>query len=60
VWGDHDRLVFARGAQRVLDAVPDARLELLEGVGHCPQVEAAQRFTQLLLEFGDEREAAAA
>jgi pimeloyl-ACP methyl ester carboxylesterase len=60
VWGDRDRLVFARGAQRVLEAVPDARLELLEGVGHCPQVEAAQRFTELLLEFGDEREAAAA
>ncbi|MDQ6836485.1 MAG: alpha/beta fold hydrolase [Actinomycetota bacterium] len=55
IWGDRDRLVFARGAERVLDAVPDARLELLEGVGHCPQVEAAERFTQLLMEFADER-----
>ncbi len=34
VWGDRDRLVFHRGAQRVLDAVPDARLELLHGVAH--------------------------
>lgn len=58
VWGDRDRLVFARGAQRVLDAVPGARLEVLEGVGHCPQVEAAQRFTELLLEFASERVAA--
>ncbi len=59
VWGDRDRLVFSRGAQRVLDAVPGARLELLEGVGHCPQVEAARRFTELLLEFDAERDPAA-
>lgn len=59
IWGDRDRLVFARGANRVLDVVPGARLEVLEGVGHCPQVEAASRFTELLLEFGTEREVAA-
>ncbi|HEY5189537.1 MAG TPA: alpha/beta fold hydrolase [Solirubrobacteraceae bacterium] len=59
VWGDRDRLVFSRGAKRVLDVVPGARLELMEGIGHCPQVEAAERFTELLLEFGAEREAAA-
>ncbi len=59
IWGDRDRLVFARGANRVLDVVPGARLEVLEGVGHCPQVEAASRFTALLLEFGAEREVAA-
>jgi pimeloyl-ACP methyl ester carboxylesterase len=51
IWGDRDRLVFHRGAQRVLDAVPESRLELLEGVGHCPQVEAPKRFTDLLLRF---------
>src|SRR5579884_2984614 len=46
VWGDKDRLVFHRGAQRILDAVPGARLELMSGVGHCPQVEAPERFTE--------------
>ena len=51
VWGDKDRLVFHRGAERVLGAVPDSRLELLSGVGHCPQVEAPDRLTELLLEF---------
>jgi pimeloyl-ACP methyl ester carboxylesterase len=60
VWGDRDRLVFHRGAQRVLDAVPDSRLELLTGIGHCPQVEAPARFTELLLEFATDPEAAAA
>lgn len=54
VWGDRDRLVFHRGAQRILDAVPGARLELMSGVGHCPQVEAPDRFTQLVLEFSSE------
>jgi pimeloyl-ACP methyl ester carboxylesterase len=60
VWGDRDRLVFHRGAERILEAVPGSRLELLEGVGHCPQVEAAERFTELLLEFSGHPERAAA
>ncbi len=51
VWGDRDRLVFHRGAERLLSAVPDARLELLPGIGHCPQVEAPDRLVELLLEF---------
>ena len=60
VWGDRDRLVFHRGAERVLEEVADARLELLRGVGHCPQVEAPDRFTDLLLEFSGEEAVAAA
>jgi pimeloyl-ACP methyl ester carboxylesterase len=60
VWGDRDRLVFHRGARRVLDAVLEARLELLPGVGHCPQVETPDRFAELLLGFGRESEAAVA
>jgi pimeloyl-ACP methyl ester carboxylesterase len=51
VWGDRDRLVFHRGAQRILDQVPGARLELMPGVGHCPQVEAADRFARVLIDF---------
>jgi len=60
VWGDRDRLVFARGAQQLLEAVPDARLEMLSGVGHCPQVEAPDRFAQILLDFSGEPVAEAA
>jgi pimeloyl-ACP methyl ester carboxylesterase len=60
VWGDRDRLVFHRGAERILEVVPDSRLELLEGVGHCPQVEAPERFTDLLLEFSGQPQRAAA
>jgi pimeloyl-ACP methyl ester carboxylesterase len=60
VWGDRDRLVFHRGATRVLETVPRSRLELMHGIGHCPQVEAPERFTELLLEFSSAPEAAAA
>jgi pimeloyl-ACP methyl ester carboxylesterase len=59
IWGDRDRMIFHRGAEKVLEAVPDSRLELLAGVGHCPQVEDPERFTALLLDFVSERAAAA-
>lgn len=58
VWGDRDRLVLHRGAQRLLDAVAGARFELLEGCGHCPQLERPERVAELLLD--DEPVAAAA
>jgi pimeloyl-ACP methyl ester carboxylesterase len=60
VWGDRDRLVFHRGADQVLAVVPNSRLELLSGVGHCPQVEAPDRFTELLVHFGSQVGSAAA
>jgi pimeloyl-ACP methyl ester carboxylesterase len=51
LWGDRDLLVFQTGAGRVLDAVEDARLEVIEDCGHCPQLEAPERFCELLLDF---------
>src|SRR5215212_3687624 len=51
VWGEQDRMVLSKGAQRVIDAVPGARLELLDNCGHCPQVECPDRFTELLAGF---------
>jgi pimeloyl-ACP methyl ester carboxylesterase len=52
VWGERDRMVSASGARHVTAALPDTTYELLEGVGHCAQVEAAERVAELLLEFG--------
>jgi pimeloyl-ACP methyl ester carboxylesterase len=51
VWGDRDRMVPHRGARRVIDALPETTYELLEEVGHCPQVEAPDRLFTLLCEF---------
>ncbi len=51
IWGREDRMVYHRGARRVLDAVPGARLELFDGCGHCPQLEEAERVVELLEGF---------
>jgi len=50
VWGDRDRMVYASGAERVLAAVPGARLELIEDCGHCPQVERPELIAELILD----------
>lgn len=51
IWGRQDRMVLARGAQILADAIPGTRVEILEGCGHCPQVEMPERFAELLLDF---------
>lgn len=54
VWGRHDLLVFQTGAQRVLDAVADSALEVIEDCGHCPQLEAPERLMELLESFPEQ------
>lgn len=51
IWGTRDRMVSHRGAETVLEALPETRVELLEGVGHCPQLEATDRVVELLDAF---------
>jgi pimeloyl-ACP methyl ester carboxylesterase len=50
VWGDRDRLVFHRGAKRLLSAVEGSTLELIERCGHSPQIEHPDRVVALLLD----------
>lgn len=40
IWGDRDRLTLPAGAADLAELVPSARIEMLAGVGHTPQVEA--------------------
>jgi pimeloyl-ACP methyl ester carboxylesterase len=54
VWGRQDLLVFQSGAERVLDAAPSSRLEVIEDCGHCPQIEAPERLLELVLEFAEQ------
>ena len=51
VWGDRDRMVPPAGARHVLAALPAVEHVLLEGCGHCPQVEEPERLSALLLAF---------
>lgn len=44
VQGDHDRLVRIEATRVLAAARPDWRLEVLDGVGHVPQLEAPDRF----------------
>lgn len=60
IWGTRDRMVSHSGAEKVLAALPDTRVELLEGCGHCPQVESVDRVLELLLGFPEKRRARAA
>jgi len=56
VWGDRDRMVPHRGSRHVIEALGgrgSITYELLEGCGHCPQVEEPDRFTRLLLRFAE-------
>ena len=39
LWGDRDRLCPPSGADRFAELLPHARIEMLEGIGHCPQIE---------------------
>lgn len=51
IWGDRDRMVTHHGAKRITDALPDTTYELIEGCGHCPQLEAPDRVAELLLDL---------
>jgi len=39
IWGDRDKLVNVRNAPRLAALIPDARLLVLPGIGHTPQLE---------------------
>ncbi len=48
VHGEDDLLVPVALARAVALARPNWDVEYLPGVGHCPQLEAADRFTQVV------------
>jgi pimeloyl-ACP methyl ester carboxylesterase len=56
VWGANDRLVPAHHGERAHRSIPGSRLEIFEGVGHLPQLEAAPRFVSVLERFLAETE----
>jgi pimeloyl-ACP methyl ester carboxylesterase len=51
VWGERDRMVASSGAERIVAALPDTRVELLPRCGHCPQIEEPDRLVELLAGF---------
>lgn len=54
VWGIRDRILPVSTAESLVAQIPDARLVLLDAVGHCPMVEASDQFSQLLEDFAQD------
>lgn len=52
VWGAYDRMLPHSDARMALGALPTTQVELIEGCGHQPQLEATGRLAELLLPFG--------
>jgi pyruvate dehydrogenase E2 component (dihydrolipoamide acetyltransferase) len=48
IWGELDRVIPASHAVAATAALPASWLEIMEGVGHVPQVEAAPAFSAIV------------
>ena len=51
LWGDEDPVAVAAIARRLAEAIPEARLSWLPGVGHYPMLEAPEEWSEALLSF---------
>jgi pimeloyl-ACP methyl ester carboxylesterase len=58
IWGADDDIIPVGHARSAHAAMPGSRLEIFDGVGHFPQVEAPQRFVEVLEDFLATTEAA--
>ena len=55
VWGDADLIVPRGAVDAYVAAMPAARVEILPGIGHRPEIEAVDRFVECVEDFlGDE------
>jgi len=55
VWGEDDRVIPVRDAQRFGELIPDARVEVWPDTGHVAMLERPARFNALLEAFLSER-----
>lgn len=51
VWGDEDRVVPQSAAKRYVEALPNARLEIVKGCGHCVDMEQPDALARLVIDF---------
>ena len=54
LWGREDRVINVRNASLVAEALPNSRLEILEGIGHVPMIEAPEGTAKLIREVAEE------
>ena len=58
IWGARDPIIPAHHAQHAHETIAGSRLDVFEGVGHLPQLEAPARFVAAVERFIDETEPA--
>jgi pimeloyl-ACP methyl ester carboxylesterase len=58
IWGSRDPIIPVRHGEHAHEAIPGSRLEIFDGVGHVPHLEAPARFVAALEEFMEETEPA--
>jgi pimeloyl-ACP methyl ester carboxylesterase len=51
VWGNEDRVVPPSTAKRYAEALPNAKLELVRGCGHCVDMEQPETLAKLVVPF---------
>lgn len=51
IWGSEDRIVPPVCAEQYKQALPNARVELLQGAGHLVELEEPERVTKLIRDF---------
>lgn len=51
VWGEQDKVVPRGCAEAYTQAIPRARLEIISGAGHRPEIESREQFIGLVSEF---------
>ncbi len=59
IWGTRDRMVSHSGAKALSAGIPHTEVVLLDGCGHCPQLEETERVCELLLQFAGQARLAA-
>lgn len=52
LWGDRDRIVPAEQGERLVELLPQARLQILEGCGHNPADERPETVAELVEQHG--------
>jgi len=50
IWGDRDGIRPLSHGRRLAKDLPDARLEVMEGIGHIPNQEVPGRVNKLILD----------
>jgi len=57
IWGQADPIIPLAVAEDLVSRLPNARLEVMREVGHCPMLERPERFNQLLADWMDDVQA---